>query len=253
MLGPFRHRAHHAAGALGGDDRLLELERIPFGDRLAHRLLFLRHVEHLQRGGAVVREIRVDVAPVPVLGRVHAHDRVALVRDLGLFHLQVMAAAQRGGGATGIDRRFLLAPGAQLPQIADREADRRQAGGAGLADLERGRQDRIAAAGDLDRAGAFLGPANDRQDRAQSVMGSHGGFLPGVCGPRFSRRRAIPNDAVEWNGRKWRSATPASAGAGAGLATQFAVRRPTLAAWQGARISAARLSFSRDVIYSACL
>jgi len=41
-----------------------------------------------------------------------------------------MAAAQRGGGATGIDRRFLLAAGAQLPQIADREADRRQTGGA---------------------------------------------------------------------------------------------------------------------------
>ena len=50
-------RAHHAAGALGGDDRLLELERVPLRHRLAHRLAVFRHAEHAQRGGAVVREV----------------------------------------------------------------------------------------------------------------------------------------------------------------------------------------------------
>ena len=117
MLGPFRHAAHHAAGALGGDDRLFEFERVPFGDRLAHRLLVLGDAQHFERGGAMVREIGVDVAPAPVLGRVHAHDRVALVRDLGLFHLEVMAAAQRRGGAPRIDGDPLLLAAAQFPEI----------------------------------------------------------------------------------------------------------------------------------------
>ena len=80
MLRPFVHAAHHAAGALGGDDRLLELERIPLRHRLAHRLAILRHAEDAQGGGAVVREIGVDVAPAPVLRRIDAHDRVALGR-----------------------------------------------------------------------------------------------------------------------------------------------------------------------------
>ena len=44
--GPFVHGAHHAAGALRGDDRLLELERVPLRHRLAHRLAIFRHAEH---------------------------------------------------------------------------------------------------------------------------------------------------------------------------------------------------------------
>ena len=94
MLRPFRHAAHHAAGALGGDDRLLEFERVPFRDGAAHRVLVLLAAEHAQRGGAVVREIGVDIAPAAVLRRIDAHHRVALGRDLGPVHHEIVAAAQ---------------------------------------------------------------------------------------------------------------------------------------------------------------
>ena len=171
VLGPFVHGAHHAAGALGGDDRLLELERVPLRHRLAHRLAIFRHAEHAEGGGAMVREIAVEIAPAAVLGRIDAHDRVALGRHGRAVHLHVVPAAERGGRLARIDRDLLATPGAQLPQIGDGEADRRERGGTGLADAERRRQDRIGAAGDLDRAGALLGPAGDRQQRAQSIIG----------------------------------------------------------------------------------
>ena len=45
-----------------------------------------------------------------------------------------------------------------------------------LVDAERRRQDRIGAAGDLDRAGAFLGPAGDRKNRTQSTIDHMGGL-----------------------------------------------------------------------------
>ena len=60
-------------------------------------------------------------------------------------------------------------PVRSVPQIGDGEADRGERGGAGLADAERRRQDRIGVAGDLDRAGALAAPAGDRQDRTQGV------------------------------------------------------------------------------------
>ena len=173
MLRPFVHGAHHAAGAFRGDDRLLELERVPLRHRLAHRLAIFRHAEHAESGGAMVREIAVEIAPAAILSRIDAHHRVALGRHGRPVHLHVLSAAQRGGRLAGIDRDLLAAPGAQLPQIGDGEADRRERGGAGLADAERRRQYRIGAAGDLDRAGALLGPAGDRQQRAQSIIG-HG-------------------------------------------------------------------------------
>ena len=167
------HGAHHAPGALRGDDRLLELERVPLRHRLAHRLAIFRHAEHAEGGGTMVREIAVEIAPAAVLGRIDAHHRVALGRHGRPVHLHVTPAAERGGRLAGIDRDLLAPPGAQFPQIGDGEADRRERGGTGLADAERRRQDRIGAAGDLDRAGALLGPAGDRQQRAQSIIG-HG-------------------------------------------------------------------------------
>ena len=42
MLRPLFHRAHHAAGAFRGDDRFLELERVPLRDGFAHRVADLR-------------------------------------------------------------------------------------------------------------------------------------------------------------------------------------------------------------------
>src|SRR5438093_934886 len=97
VLGPLVHGAHHAAGALRGNDRLLELERIPLRHRLTHGLAILRHAEHAERGGAMVREVAVEVAPASVLGRIDAHHRVALGRHGRPVHLHVVPAAERGG------------------------------------------------------------------------------------------------------------------------------------------------------------
>jgi hypothetical protein len=47
----------------GGDDRFLELERIPLRDGPSHRLAVFLAAKDAQRGGAVVREVRMDVAP----------------------------------------------------------------------------------------------------------------------------------------------------------------------------------------------
>ena len=91
-----------------------------------------------------------------------------------------MPAAERRGRLTRVDRDLLTAPGPQGPQIGDGEADRRQRGGAGLADAERRRQDRIGAAGDLDGARLLVAPAGGRQDRAQSLIG-HGKALSVAC------------------------------------------------------------------------
>ena len=118
----------------------------------------------------MVREIAVEIAPATVLCRIDAHHRVALGRHLRAVQLHVMPAAERGRRLATIDRDVLSTSRAQLPQIGDGEASRRKRSGAGLADAERRWQDRIGAAGDLDRAGAFLGPAGYRQDRAQSIV-----------------------------------------------------------------------------------
>jgi hypothetical protein len=121
----------------------------------------------------MVREITVEIAPAAILGRIDAHHRIALGRHGRPVQLHVTPAAERGGRLAGIDRDLLATPGTQLPQIGDGEADRRERGGTGLADAERRRQDRIGAAGDLDRVGAFLAPASNRQKRTQSII-SHG-------------------------------------------------------------------------------
>ena len=122
----------------------------------------------------MVREVAVQIAPAAVLGGIDAHHRVALGRHGRPVHLHVVPAAERGGRLAGIDRDLLTTPGAQLPQIGDGEADRRERGGAGLADAERRRQDRIGAAGDLDRAGALLAPAGDRAGSYGAHRRGHG-------------------------------------------------------------------------------
>ena len=151
VLGPFGHRTHHAPGAMRGDDRLLELERVPLRHRLAHCLAIFRHAEHAEGSSTMVREIAVEIAPAAVLGRIDAHHRVALGRHGRPVQLHVTPATERGGRLAGIDRDLLAPPGAQFPQIGGGEANRRERGGTGLTDAERRRQDRIGAAGDLDR------------------------------------------------------------------------------------------------------
>ena len=77
MLLPFGLRAHHAAGALGGDDRLLEVGGVPFGHRSRHRGAILGHAQHAECGRAMVGEIAMQVAPAPVARAIAAHDVVA--------------------------------------------------------------------------------------------------------------------------------------------------------------------------------
>src|ERR1700730_5156063 len=121
MLSPFGHAAHHAAGAAGGDDRLLELARIPTCYGLSHRLAVFLAAEDAERRGAVVREVGVDIAPTAVLGRIHAHHPIALVPDLGAVHFEIMPAAQRGDRLAQIDRDTLAPAGAQFPEVGGGE------------------------------------------------------------------------------------------------------------------------------------
>ena len=155
----------------GGDDRLLEFERVPTGDGAAHRITALLAAEYTECGGAVVREVRVDIAPPAVFGRIHTHHLIAFVSDLGAVDFEVMAAAQRSHGLPQIDRSLLAPAAAQFPQIGGCEPGRGKSRGAGRTDAERGRQDRVGAAADLDVFQPVLGPAGNRQDRAQRVIG----------------------------------------------------------------------------------
>ena len=145
VLGPFGHGAHHAPGALRGDDRLLEFEGVPLRHRLAHRRALFWHAEHAEGGGTMVREIAVEIAPAAVLGRINPHHGITLGRYWRPVHLHVTPTAERGSRLAGIDRDLLAPPGAQFPQIGDGEADRRERRGTGLADAERRRQDRIGS------------------------------------------------------------------------------------------------------------
>ena len=125
----------------------------------------------------MVREVGVNVAPPPILRRINAHHLVALGRHGGVVHLHVMPAAQRGDRLAQIDRDLLSTSGPQLPHIGRGEAGRSERGGGCRADAERRRQHRVGAAGDLDCARPFFGPAGDWQNRAQCVVG-HSRQLP---------------------------------------------------------------------------
>ena len=91
------------------------------------------------------------------------------VETRAVAQLHVVAAAQRRGGLAHIDGDLLAPAGAQLPQIGGGEAGRRQRRGAGHADAERRRQDRIGAAGEGDVGRGIGGPSDGRQDLAQGI------------------------------------------------------------------------------------
>ena len=177
MLCPLGLRSHHSAGTLGGDDRFLEIGGVPVQHRLRHCVAVLGHPEHAQRGGAMVGEVAVQVAPAAILGGIHAHDGVAPVRHLAIAQLHVVAAAQRRGGLPHIDRNGLAAPGARFPQIRGRKPRCGQCRRTGHSDAERCRQNGIGAAGERHAVSACSGYAGNRQDRAQGLF-RHGRGLP---------------------------------------------------------------------------
>src|SRR2546430_6070761 len=70
--------------------------------------------------------------------------------------------------------------------VCSSDLRRRERGRAGLGDPERRRQYRICAAGDLDRAGALLAPAGDRENRAQGIVRSEERRVGKECRSRWS-------------------------------------------------------------------
>ena len=83
-----------------------------------------------------------------------------------------------------IDRDLLAAAGAQFPEIGGGEAGRGERRGARRPDAERRRQDRVGAAGDLDRARPLLGPAGDGKivRNASCAMVE----ISPICGPALA-------------------------------------------------------------------
>ena len=79
MTGPFGLAAHHATGAFGGNDRLLEVSGIPAGHGARHRGAILRHAEHAECRRAMVGKIAMQIAPASVTAGIDAHDAVARV------------------------------------------------------------------------------------------------------------------------------------------------------------------------------
>ena len=77
MPRPFRLRSRHAAGALRGNDRLLEIGGVPSGHRARHGLTILRYAEHAECRRAMIGKIAVEIGPAPVPGRIEAHDGVS--------------------------------------------------------------------------------------------------------------------------------------------------------------------------------
>ena len=162
VLGPFVHGPHHAPGAIGRDDCLLQLLGVPTGHRLPHRLLVFGNAEHLQCGGAVVREIAVQVTPTTVPGRVDTHDRVAFGRNVVFFELHVTPAAKRGGCPPYVHSDLLTSPGARFPDVRDGEADGPKRGGAGFGNAKGRGQERVFSVGKFQVFQPFLLPFRDR-------------------------------------------------------------------------------------------
>src|SRR5262249_44312651 len=135
-----------------------------------HRLGIFGHAQNLERGGTMVREVAVEVAPPAIFGRIDTDDRVAPEIHVGPVHLQVTPAAQRRRGLAGIYCYLLATPRAQFPEGGGGKADRGKRRHSRFGDAKGRRQYRIGAAGDLDRAGALFGPAGDRKYGAQSVV-----------------------------------------------------------------------------------
>src|SRR5262245_61313009 len=66
VLCPLRLRAGHAAGAICGNDGLLEVGALPGGNSSRHGVAILRHTKHGQRRRAMVGELAVQIAPESV-------------------------------------------------------------------------------------------------------------------------------------------------------------------------------------------
>ena len=151
---PFGVGAHHGAAGACFVDCLFELKRIPagdgFGDGRGRRLA----AKHLQDPGLEIWQPEMRQEPAPVAGRPRLRDpahRLVFVVDDGRegavrpWPPQVVDAAQAGGGMAHVDCNLLAPAGLALPEIGHRDADTAKHSGAGLSDLEAGREHGIGA------------------------------------------------------------------------------------------------------------
>ena len=105
-----------------------------------------------QRRGAMVREIAVQEHPAAIGARIEPAHRIERLLGRRARDAQIAGAAQRRRGVAQIDGDRLARTAATLtPQLSGRGGRRGDGGGAGGADAERRRQDRIGA-GDVDTA-----------------------------------------------------------------------------------------------------
>ena len=95
----------------------------------------------------MVGEVAVQVAPTTALRGIDAHERVSLGGDGLAVQGHVAAAAQGCGGVADIHADLLGAPGAELPDVGDRDADGAEAGRRRFADAEWSREQRVGGGG----------------------------------------------------------------------------------------------------------
>ena len=120
---PMPPRATHC------DDRFLQLQGIPAGYRLSNSLSILFDTQHRKSRIAVIREVAVQIAPAPILGGIHAHQRMPLGCNRLSVLCHVAAAAHRCRGLAYINPDILSAPCSNLPEVRHRKPNSAKAGG----------------------------------------------------------------------------------------------------------------------------
>src|SRR6185312_6985272 len=102
--------------------RFLEIGGVPVRHGATDGFTILVDAKHLERHGAMVREVAMEVAPSAVAAGIETHDAVARRRNRTVAELHVGPAAQRGGGLAQIDRDLLAATGTQFPEVRSGES-----------------------------------------------------------------------------------------------------------------------------------
>ena len=142
---PLREGAGLGDHQPGGCRGVLELLRGPALQRVADRLAVVGAVQKLQHAVAMVREVGVKPDPAAVAAAIGAGDLVPLLRRLGAVDPAIALAAKFQRGVAAIDGDALRGAAAAAMQFGRRKPRRGDAHLRHLADMERGRQGRIAA------------------------------------------------------------------------------------------------------------
>ena len=186
VVAPLLAGAHERGAPACGDD--LRLEALTVAGRNGRRdgLALVRGIEDLERGVAVVHEVRVQADPAAVGGLVEPGDRVPERRWLGIVEAQITLATEDRAGVAEVDRDGLCAPRALRPELTRREACRADRGGGCLTDAKhRGQRGVDAAERDsLERCGVEPGAI---PEPAQRFVGVHTSILGELRSASISR------------------------------------------------------------------